>query len=167
MLFLSIFKITYFAVNHLKKSSEVMKEDSFVLYVKQTGKERLLTLTVKSDESVLNVKQKIEETEDIPSEQMSVSFIGQTLENRQTLKECQIKNGCLVILELYYKIHIKSVDGQTLMLFVDKKSKTENLRELLRETGIAGDRLIYAGKPLKDGECLEDNIKHGSILWFL
>ena len=125
-------------------------------------------LDVKPNDTIEEVKSKIQGKEGIPSDHQRLYFAGRQLENSQTLSNYDIKNGSTVQLVLRLRggmqILIK-VFGATFTIFVDCESTVIELKEKIYQTLLergkdcippASQRLIFNAKQLDDSRTLED-----------
>ena len=135
-------------------------------------------LDVKPNDTIEEVKSKIQGKEGIPSDHQRLYFAGRQLENSQTLSNYDIKNGSTVQLVLRLRggmqILIK-VFGTTFTIFVDCESTVIELKEKIYQTLVekgkdcfppASQQLIGEGKVLvDDSRTLADyNIKTNSFI---
>ncbi|EGD82986.1 neural cell expressed [Salpingoeca rosetta] len=63
-----------------------------------TGRE--IELDVEPDDTMLQVKEKLEEKQGIPPEQQRLIYAGKPLNDSKTLKDCKIESGCTIHLVL-------------------------------------------------------------------
>ena len=75
------------------------KHDCMEIYVKMLT-EKTLTLNVNPSDTILKLKEKIQDEEGIPPDQPRLIFAGQQLEDLRTLSQYNIKNGSLLHLTL-------------------------------------------------------------------
>ena len=136
---------------------------------------RYFALAVDSDDSVKNVKKKIQDKTGIPLEQQELvlrtSFA--TLSDEGTLSDYNIHNCCVLYLVvdaslLNIEIAIRMLTGRMITLTVTQKSTIGSVKtEIEHREGIPSDQqlLVFDGIVTKDDDQLEEyQIEHKSIL---
>lgn len=96
-----------------------------------TGK--TITLKVLPHDTVLSVKAKVQEKENIPTDRQWLIYASKQLEDNQTLSNCDIRNESTLtlVLRLYGGMHVfvRTLTGNTITLEGEPSDAAENSKK--------------------------------------
>ena len=135
--------------------------------------EKTITLEVEATDTIHNIKEKIQDKEDITlnEQHLYVDALRPFLSNDRTLSDYNIQEGAtlhLIVASCGVQIFAKTFDNKTITLDVVPNDTIALIKAMVQyEEGIPTDQqiLIFKGVPLEDGRTLANNvIQHGSTL---
>ena len=136
--------------------------------------DKTITLEVEASDTILSVKAKIQEKEDIPPNQQHLHQLEPWpfMSNVLTLSDYYVQEGdMLYLVRSGMQIFVKLWDDndKTITMDVVPRDPIAFIKAMLQaEEGIPKDQqvLIFAGRTLEDGRRLVDyNIRHGAMLY--
>ena len=129
-----------------------------------------ITLMVYPTDSILDVKQKLEQKDvGIPTDQQRLIYAGKRLMNSHTLSDYGIESGStLDLVFCHMQIFVMTLTGKVIILGVYPNDFIEKVKQMIQdEEGIPPDQqlLTYSKIELEDEHCLIDyNIKNLSTI---
>jgi ubiquitin C len=124
-------------------------------------------VTVDPNDTIYDVKQKVQDQEGIPKDEQQLNHKGKHLGDGTTLAENRIKHGSTLDLAPM-QIYVKDTEGKTFLVDVKPTDAIEEVKEKIKDKqGIPKEhqRLAFKGLPLEDDKTLRDyGVQHKSTL---
>ena len=120
-------------------------------------------------DTIKNIKEKIEDKEQIPVEQQILFFEGKILEDNQTIFYYNIQKESIILLKLNIKIYVHFIKGETFTLYVEPSDTIKTIKEKItkkEKIPIEKQKLIFDSQILEENRNLQFyNIKNESTLY--
>ena len=144
----------------------VIKEN-MKIYVKPLGGVRSL-LTVCADDTIENVKVRIQKLRIMPRDTQQLIFAGKKLDNDRSLSSYDIKRGSTILLITCSVIYVKTVTGRSIAIGVTVNDTIESVKSIAQEKlgiPLEGQKLVFSGQLLDNtGTVKEYKIMNESTL---
>ena len=128
------------------------------IFVK-THRDKTITFEVKSNDTIENIKSKIQDKEGISRYKQYLSFEGKKLKDGCTLSDYSIQNESIIHLDISMRIFVKIPTGKTITFDVKSSDTTEDVKSKIQDKeGISRNQqhLSFEGKKLQDSRTLTD-----------
>ena len=141
--------------------------------VRAVQTKKCITLEVEPLYTIKKIKYKIEDKENIPPDQQTLTFAGKILKDEFTLSVYNIINKSILYLALKSRKHtmqilIKLISGKVITVEAnpsDTIAIVKDKLECIEDIPTCQQKLLFNGKPLEDENRLSDyDIKHKSML---
>lgn len=154
---------------NIREESILQLEIKSVIHVVITKTGKTLELKADTSDTVKQIKQKIQNEENIPLDQQCLIFDGRELYNAHNLSYYNIKKGSTLNLECkLIPIYVKIFNGETIDLEVEAIDTIGQVKQKVRDkegTPIVNQQLIFFDKTLNNWETLlHYGITEGSTL---
>ena len=157
--------LNYYGIEN--KSSLFLSVSVEILVKMTTGREVRLSL-FKSN-TVKDVKERIQLSEDIPCDMQRLYFLYRILRNNYTLNYYNIRNGCFLDCDvLLIRINVKMPNEDVVSVDICPKDSVRSLMEIIHARGVIlpnQSSLVYNGEKLNNRFTLNHyKLRNGSLL---
>jgi len=137
--------------------------------------EQMINLKLKSNDTIKEVKDKIQVKEGIPPDKQRLVFGNEELKDSLSLSDYNIRNKSvlqLIVIPLHLRISVKTLIGTTIVLQVEPSDTVSMVKDKIKEVEEIPPgpllSLVYDGKCLNDKLALyQYNIQEDSILYLV
>ena len=155
---------------NIESESHLLLYEAVVIFVEMLNGTKV-KLNLCKNNSIGDVKMRLNLGEDIPWDMQQLSFRGQLLRDSDTLRDLNIRNNSILRYIVMIRIHIKMPNESQISVDVNLDDNIRNVRDRIQsEGGIPSNQLClsFRGQLLRDSDTLRDlNIRNNSILRYI
>ena len=155
---------------NIESESHLLLYEAVVIFVEMLNGTKV-KLNLCKNNSIGDVKMRLNLGEDIPWGMQQLSFRGQLLRDSDTLRDLNIRNNSILRYVVMIRIHIKMPNESQISVDVNLDDNIRNVRDRIQsEGGIPSNQLClsFRGQLLRDSDTLRDlNIRNNSILRYV
>ena len=160
---------------YIKNNDEIYvirRVSRYNLCIKDSCRGCDLSVVVEASYTIRRVKEMIEEAEGIPVEHQQLKFCNGILDDSKTLKDCNIRWGNKLVLDVCKQqkssqVFVRTLSGKTITVDIGASETIESVKSTIEcREGIPSDqqKLMFSGRQLRDGTLSENGVVRDATL---